>query len=288
MLSLLQSLCIRFCIPLPLQATPHDVPSLAEHQCAAGTGAEMGPTGWGGCCYLGEMHVPTCMGVAVTPSRMLHPPSCGAARASSSTGSSFFILPSPRSLPKPFLPGLQQGPARRRGRAGQLLASQPAQAGWESTRRFAGLSRSGWAVAREQQIPHSSSLRCTAGLPSLHANSKQAVIIPDALNNCGYFFSSQYSKKAKNSLRFLSQLFFPRSLFFPSHHLCDLEKPGGRARWLSLLTPAPRPYSGCHSRCSLWLAAGKFGAKPGGGATPGWWWRAGSSPLGTLPVTSPG
>lgn len=84
-------------------------------------------------------------------------------------------------------------------------------------------------AVRARRIPHSSSLRCAACLPSLNANSKQAVIILDASNNCGYFFSSQYSKKAKNSLRFLSQLFFffPRSLFFPSHHLCDLEKPGG-------------------------------------------------------------
>lgn len=69
---------------------------------------------------------------------------------------------------------------------------------------------------RAGRIPHSCSPHRAACLPSLHANSKQAVIIQDALNNCGYFFSSQYSKKAKNSLRFLSQVFFFFSLLLPS------------------------------------------------------------------------
>lgn len=72
-----------------------------------------------------------------------------------------------------------------------------------------------------RRIPHSCSLRCAARLPSSHANSKQPVIILDASNNCGYFFSSQYSKKAKNSLRFLSQLFF----FFPPLSLSFLSFP---------------------------------------------------------------
>lgn len=93
----------------------------------------------------------------------------------------------------------------RRGRDTQVLLVP---AVGNAARHFAGTSRSGRAVAQARQIPHSSSLRCAACLPSLHANSKQAVIIPDALNICGYFFSSQYSKKAKNSLWFLSQLFF--------------------------------------------------------------------------------
>lgn len=99
---------------------------------------------------------------------------------------------------------------------------------------------------RAGRIPHSSSPRRAACLPSLHANSKQAVIIRDALNNCGYFFSSQYSKKAKNSLWFLSQLFFffsppSLSLLFPSHHLRDLDKPG---RWASSV-PGFVPTWGC-------------------------------------------
>lgn len=144
----------------------------------------------------------------MTPSWMFHPPSCRAAQASSSTGSSFSILPSPTS---PRSPSCQAHGGDRPSVVAGAPGCCPWSTCWQARRVawcFAGLSRSGWAAAQARQIPHSSSLSCAACLPSLHANSKHAVIIPDALNNCGYFFSSQYSKKAKNSLRFLSQLFF--------------------------------------------------------------------------------
>lgn len=81
--------------PVAFTRIPLRCPLHAEHQCAV---LEHRQDPRGGCCYLGEMHGPM---VPWSPSGMLHPPSHGAARASSSTRSSS-VLPSPKCLPKPF------------------------------------------------------------------------------------------------------------------------------------------------------------------------------------------
>lgn len=132
---------------------------------------------------------------------MLHPLSLGAC---SSLGAP--TSPSPSSGPPETLPAGPWG-------MGSVQVSwwgcpAPALTARITSRPLLGSAGALGPAVRARRIPHSSSLRCAACLPSLHANSKQAVIILDALNNCGYFFSSQYSKKAKNSLWFLSQFFF--------------------------------------------------------------------------------
>lgn len=135
----------------------------------------------------------------MTPSGMLRPLSLGAC---SSLGA-----PSPSS-PAPGPPETLPPWWVRTVQVSWWGCPAPALGASITTRPLLGSAEAVGPAVRARRIPHSSSLRCAACLPSLHANSKQAVIILDALNNCGYFFSSQYSKKAKNSLRFLSQLFF--------------------------------------------------------------------------------